>query len=64
MDPADPSSASTDPPPAPSDFQTQLEALLQKFKDIVPSDRDFVPPFPPARNVDHVVGVLPSSPAK
>ena len=46
---------------APSEFHTQLDALLQKYGDIVPSDPDFVPPYPPARNVDHAIDLLPGS---
>ena len=49
------------PASAASEFHTRLEGLLKKYEDIVPTDPDFVPPYPPARNVDHAIDILPGS---
>ena len=39
----------------------KLEELLSKFKDVVPTDPDFIPPLPPERSLDHAVEVIPGS---
>ena len=43
------------------EFQEKMEALLKKYETVIPADPDFVPPFPPARSVDHGIEVLPGS---
>jgi hypothetical protein len=42
-------------------FQEQLRTLLEEYKDVVPTDEDFIPPYPPQRSLDHTIEILPGS---
>ena len=40
-------------------LQERMQALLARFRDVVPEDPGFKPPYPPKRAVDHAIETIP-----
>jgi len=45
----------------PAWWDEALKSLLEKYKDVIPPDPDWQPPFPPERAVDHKIELKPGS---
>ena len=43
------------------EFRAKLATLLKKYEKEVPTDPEFIPPLPPARDVDHAIVIVPGS---
>ena len=47
----------------PNNWEEQIQAVLHKFPEVVPPDKEIKPTYPPARAVDHEIPLLPGKEA-
>ena len=49
-------------PSVPQQFKDKMSALVDTYRDVVPSDPEWMPDFPPERDVDHTIELKPGAP--